>query len=58
MSNKELANAFAIAKVCGFDKSIDEFQKMYSQYYNEAIKELNSKPIETAKVTATKNPFS
>lgn len=27
MSNKELANAFAIAKVCGFDKSIDEFQK-------------------------------
>lgn len=58
MSNKELANAYAIAKCCGFDKSIDEFQKHYDQYHDEAIKELNSKPVEMAKVTAAKNPFS
>lgn len=57
MDNKQLANAYAIAKVLGYEKSIDEFKEKYSQYYSEVINDLNQRPIESAKVEATQNPF-
>ena len=29
MDNKQLANAYAIAKVLGYEKSVDEFKEKY-----------------------------
>lgn len=57
MDNKQLANAYAIAKVLGYEKSVDEFKEKYDQYYLETINKLNSKPIELAKVEAVQNPY-
>ena len=57
MDNKQLANAYAIAKTLGYEHSVDVFEKTYSQYYSETINELNSKPVESAKASAVQNPF-
>lgn len=57
MDKKQIANAYAIAKLLGYDKSVDEFIKKYDQYYSEAINTLNSRPVELAKVEAIQNPF-
>lgn len=57
MDNKQIANAYAIAQVLGYKQSIDEFKEKYEQYYSKTINELNSKPIEIAKVEAVSNPF-
>lgn len=57
MDNKQLANAYAIAKVLGYEKSIDEFKEKYDQYYSEAINDLNSRPVKLAKTEATQNQF-
>lgn len=56
MPNEQVADAYAIAKILGVDLSVDEFQKLYSQYYNEAINELNSK-VEYAQCEAMERPF-
>ena len=50
MENKQVANAYAVSKILGCDKSFDDFEKEYSQYYNQAIEELSSRPVETSKV--------
>ena len=42
MDNKQLANAYAIAKVLGYEKSVDEFKEKYDQYYSKTINILNS----------------
>ena len=57
MDNKQLANAYAIAKVLGYNKSVDEFKEKYDQYYSETINKLNSTPVKLAKVEAMQNPF-
>ena len=57
MDNKQKANAYAIAKVLGYEKSIDEFIQEYSQYYEKTIKELNSRPFELGKAEAIENPL-
>lgn len=57
MDNKQLANAYAIAKVLGYEKSVEIFKEELAKVYDETLKELNSKPIELAKVEAMKNPF-
>ncbi len=57
MDNKQLANAYAIAKVLGYNKSVDEFKEKYDQYYSETINKLNSTPVKPAKVEAIQNPF-
>ena len=57
MDNKQLANAYAIAKVLGYEKSVDEFKEKYDQYYSKTINILNSKPVELAKVESMQNPF-
>ena len=57
MDNKQLSNAYAIAKVLGYEKSIDEFKEKYDQYYSETINDLNSRPVKLAKTEATQNPF-
>ena len=45
LNREQLANAYAIAKVLGAELSLDEFEKKYSQYYEETINELNSRPV-------------
>lgn len=56
MDNKQKANAYAIAKVLGYKKSIEDFIHEYSRYYDETYKALQSElPPNTAK--AVKNPF-
>ena len=57
MDNKQLANAYAIAKVLGYEKSVEIFKEELAKVYDETLKELNSKPIIPAKAEATKNPL-
>lgn len=57
MDNKQLANAYSIAKVMGYQKPIDDFKEEYQKVYAETINELNSRPVEPAKVEAIQNPF-
>ena len=56
MDNKQKANAYAIAKVLGYGKSIEEFVSEYSQYYDETYKKLQSE-LPTNKAEAVENPF-
>lgn len=57
MTVEQIANAYAIAKICGSKLSLDEFEKQYTQYYEEYINELNSRPVPLAQATAFKKPF-
>lgn len=57
MDNKQIASAYAVAKILGYKESFDNFKAEYSKIYNETIKELNPQPIENGKVDATANPF-
>ena len=43
MDNKQLANAYAIAKVLGYEKSVEIFKEELAKVYDETLKELNSK---------------
>lgn len=58
MDNKEYASAYAIAKICGYSGSFDDFKKLYDQYYSDIIESLPEEKPEPAKVEACKNPFS
>lgn len=55
MDNKQKANAYAIAKVLGYEKSVEEFINEYSQYYDETYKKLQSELPEN-KAYAAKYP--
>lgn len=57
MNREQLANAYAIAKVLGAELSLDEFEKKYSQYYEETINELKSRPVELAKTSVMQEFF-
>lgn len=57
MNREQLANAYAIAKVLGAELSLDEFEKKYSQYYEETINDLNSRPVELAKTKVMPRTF-
>ena len=57
MNREQLAHAYAIAKVLGAELSLDEFEKKYSQYYEETINELNSRSVELAKTKVIPRTF-
>lgn len=57
MNREQLANAYAIAKVLGAELSLDEFEKKYSQYYEETINELKSRPVELTKTSVMQKFF-
>ena len=57
MNREQLAHAYAIAKVLGAEFSLDEFEKKYSQYYEETINELKSRPVELAKTSVMQKFF-
>ena len=55
MDSKEFASAYAIAKICGYSESFDDFKNLYDQYYSEIITSLPEP--DSAKVDAVPNPF-
>lgn len=48
---------FAVAKICGYDGSFDDFKKMYDQYCNEIESSIPQEKPQPAKVEAITNPF-
>lgn len=56
MGDKEYVSLYAVAKICGFDKSFDDFKELYDQYYSEIIESLPEP--EPCKAEAMKHPFS
>ena len=56
LDSKEYASAYAIAKICGFSGTIDDFKNLYDQYYSEIIESLPES--EPCKAEAMKHPFS
>lgn len=54
--NEQVANAYAIAKTLGSKLSVQEFQKEYSQYLNEALSEL-SQTSKIATCEAMQRPY-
>lgn len=55
MDSKEYASAYAIAKICGYTGSFDDFKNLYDQYYSEIIISLPDPVLD--KVEAIPNPF-
>lgn len=56
MDINQKASAYAIAKILGCEKTIEEFITEYSQYYDEAYKKLQSEQPKNI-VYATQHPF-
>lgn len=54
--DEQVANAYAIAKTLGYEFSVQEFQKEYSQYHDEALKALNSN-CQLATCEAMQRPY-
>ena len=48
---------FAVAKICGYDGSFDDFKKLYDQYCNEIERSIPQEKTQSAKVEAITNPF-
>lgn len=40
MDSKKYASAYAIAKICGYTGSFDDFKNLYDQYYSEIVNSL------------------
>lgn len=57
MDSKEYASAYAIAKICGYTGSFDDFKNLYTQYYSEIINSLPEEKPDQAKCEATINPM-
>jgi hypothetical protein len=55
LDSKEYASAYAIAKICGYTGSFDDFKNLYDQYYSEIIMSLPDPVLD--KVEAIPNPF-
>lgn len=55
MDSKEYASAYAIAKICGYTGSFDDFKNLYTQYYSEIFNSLPDPVLD--KVEAIPNPF-
>lgn len=55
MDSKEYASAYAIAKICGYTGSFDDFKNLYTQYYSEIVNSLPDPVLD--KVEAIPNPF-
>lgn len=55
--NEQLANAYAFAMATGCKLSFEEFEKSYTQYYEEAIQTLASRPVESATSVTVDSPM-
>lgn len=54
MDSKQLADRYAIAKLLGYQGSVEQFKIEYRKYYDEFMSTIKSQP---AKATAIGNPF-
>ena len=54
MDNSKLAEVYAFAKICGYQRDAPKFKEEYRKYYDEFTSAIKS---ESAKVTAISNPF-
>lgn len=57
MDSKKYASAYAIAKICGYTGSFDDFKNLYTQYYSEIFNSLPEEKPQLAKAEAISNPF-
>lgn len=57
MDSKEYASAYAIAKICGYTGSFDDFKNLYYQYYSEIVNYLPEEKPDQAKCEAAINPM-
>lgn len=57
MDSKEYASAYAIAKICGYTGSFDDFKNLYTQYYSEIFNSLPEEKPQLAKAEAISNHF-
>lgn len=57
MDSKKYASAYAIAKICGYTGSFDDFKNLYYQYYSEIFNSLPEEKPQLAKAEAISNPF-
>ena len=57
MDTKEFASAYAVAKICGYTGSFDDFKNLYDQYYSEIIKSLPEEEPQLANIEAVANHF-
>ena len=49
MDAKDYVSAYAIAKICGYAGTFDDFKSLYDQYYSDIIKTLPQKLQFTSK---------
>ena len=57
LDSKEYASAYAIAKICGFSGTLDDFKNLYDQYYSEIIESIPEEKPQPAKAEAVINPM-
>lgn len=57
MTAEKYVSAYAIAKICGYNGSYDDFRKLYDQYYSEITSSISAKEPQLAKAEAASNPF-
>jgi len=57
LDSKKYASAYAIAKICGYTGSFDDFKNLYTQYYSEIFNSLPEEKPQLAKAEAISNPF-
>lgn len=55
--NDEYVSAYAIAKICGYNGSFNDFKTKYNQYCEEINEEISEEEPTLAKVSASTNPF-
>ena len=55
--NDEYVSAYAIAKICGYNGSFNDFKIKYDQYCEEINEEISEEEPTLAKVSASTNPF-
>lgn len=55
--NDEYVSAYAIAKICGYNGSFNDFKIKYYQYCEEINEEISEEEPTLAKVSASTNPF-
>lgn len=56
MENKQIAYAYTLVKMLGYEKSLDEFKSDFETIYKSALNNLSGQD-QLAKVEAIKNPF-
>lgn len=57
MDSEQVASAYAVAKIMGYEKSVDDFEAEYEPIFKEARSSILQKRNKPAPVDAVPNPF-